>query len=202
MRTLSLIIILITSSIYLNAQEEYDAEYFGDLGEFEGCRKLTTDSLSIISPYEGTTLLSPNYNKAIIFISQFKNYPQVIDIIFIGNDTLVRIKYLFTDVLNSYVFNQTNIDLYAAVVVDASMDIWKSDNRGTTMEFVATNNYDTMQSITVWRLVHRYKYKFENFVEQDVFANNIDELNAEIDIAIALARIQISCKKNIIKNKI
>jgi len=195
MRTLSLIIIIITSSIYLNAQEEYDAEYFGDLGEFEGCRKLTTDSLSIISPYEGITLLSHNYNKAIIFISQFKNYPQVIDIIFIGNDTLVRIKYLFTDVLNSYVFNQTNIDLYAAVVVDASMDIWKSDNRGTTMEFVATNNYDTMQSITVWRLVHRYKYKFENFVEQDVFANNIDELNAEIDIAIAVARIQISSKK-------
>ena len=203
MRTISFIIILLTATIYTNAQEVYNAEYFGDFGELEWSRKFTSDSLTLIIPYENQKFEPLYYERATIFISQFEHGPQVIDILFIGNDSLVSVKYMMTDFLMGTKSNEMDVDLYAGVVVDASPEIWKNGNRGAIVKSATNNEYETIQYITVWRVVHRYKYKFENLVEEEVFAYTKDELKAEIDIALSLARIQIaSARKNITQNQI
>jgi len=200
MRTLSLIIILLTTAIYTNAQEIYDAEYFGYLGELKWSVKYTSDSLTLIKYDKNIQGTPPYYHLAKIFISKYSKGDVVVDIIFIG-DSLDYIQYVLTEFVVGNSSEWPNTELYSAVVVDASAIEWKVDNRGTLFQITSRDD-DSIQSLMVWRLVHRYKYRFDHLVLEEETAFTRDELNAEIAIAMSLAKIQIaSSKKHLSQNQ-
>ena len=175
-----------------NAQSEFTAEYFGDLGELKWAIKYTSDSLMLIYPHDNIQRASTSYNRAKIYISTYEPGIQIVDIIFEGDSMPVHIQYTFTDFLLGNKYRNIDIDFYAGVVIGAYPEIWNESNRGTIFETMMNSSNGIYKSITVWRLVHPYKYRFDNLVLEDDTFNSKDELNAAINTAYKQAIIKFN----------